>query len=98
MSAFRDDCGRGMPPEAVRDLRANIAGHLAQLLANVGKCERCRAQYLALWHEQLAKLTCAQPEMVRVFVGDAIRQTARRIDDIDAESRRIARELLGGGQ
>lgn len=91
MSDFRNDCGKDFNQAEVRDLKANITVFLRHLVAGRNVCERCLATSLLVWKEALDEFVAAQSSSVQEAVN-------KRVDAIDAESARIAAELIRGAR
>lgn len=98
MTAFANDCGEGIPEEKRKSLEVGFVKHLGNLLDAVGPCERCRAAYLHTVIRAAGLLLERQPEAVRAEVKARVHRDGRRIDAIEAEAHRIARELLGSAR
>lgn len=98
MTAFANDCGEGIPEERRKLLEVGFVKHLGNLLDAVGPCERCRAAYLHTVMRAAGLLLERQPEAVRGAVEQQLRRDVRRVDAIEAEAHRIARELLGSAR
>ena len=96
MSYFTDDCGEGIPRPERLSLESGWRRVFEHAVDKVGPCQRCKAEVLGILSAQLAAVVAAQPAEIRWSVEGWKHGADKRAQAIDAESRRIAQDLLRG--